>query len=70
MRANCLCGSVAGVANLSDRLATLKDDFPDSRYVPCVTVKCPSLKRPAKSKAPTTCHEYLLRTSGAKPEEN
>jgi tetratricopeptide (TPR) repeat protein len=54
-----------------DRLATLTGDFPDSRYIPCIAVKCPSLKRPAKSKAPATCHEYLLRETGKpKPEEN
>lgn len=44
-----------------DRLATLASDFPDSRYVPCTSVRCPSVKRPAKSKAPATCHEYLMR---------
>jgi len=52
-----------------DRLATLTSDFPDSRYVPCTSVRCPSVKRPAKSKAPATCHEYLLREpSTAKPD--
>ena len=45
------------------------DDFPDSRYVPCASLRCPSIKRPAKSKAPATCHEYLLRETGnPKPE--
>lgn len=44
-----------------DRLATLADDFPDSRYVPCAVEKCPSIKRPAKSKAPTTCRPYIGR---------
>ena len=44
-----------------DRLSTLAGDFPDSRYVPCASMKCPAIKRPSKSKAPTTCHEYLLR---------
>jgi outer membrane protein assembly factor BamD (BamD/ComL family) len=44
-----------------DRLATLTSDFPDSRYVPCTSLRCPAVKRPAKSKAPATCHEYLLR---------
>lgn len=44
-----------------DRLSTLADDFPDSRYVPCATLRCPSIKRTAKSKAPATCHDYLLR---------
>ena len=44
-----------------DRLATLTSDFPDSRYVPCTSLRCPSVKRPTKSKAPTTCHDYLLR---------
>ena len=51
------------------RLETLTDDFPDSRYVPCVSLRCPSIKRAAKSKAPATCHEYLLRETGnPKPE--
>lgn len=43
------------------RLATLVHDFPDGRYVPCATGLCPSVKRPEKSKAPTTCHPYLMR---------
>ncbi len=43
------------------RLATLASDFPDSRYVPCATTMCPSIKRPAKSKAPQTCRSYLTR---------
>jgi outer membrane protein assembly factor BamD (BamD/ComL family) len=52
-----------------DRLATLTSDFPDSRYVPCATLRCPSVKRAAKSKAPASCHEYLLREAPpAKPE--
>jgi outer membrane protein assembly factor BamD (BamD/ComL family) len=46
------------------RLETLTDDFPDSRYVPCASLRCPSIKRSAKSKAPATCHEYLLRETG------
>ncbi len=51
------------------RLETLTDDFPDSRYVPCASLRCPSIKRAAKSKAPATCHEYLLRETGnPKPE--
>lgn len=45
-----------------DRLATLTSDFPDSRYVPCAMERCPSIKRPSKSKAPATCHAYLTRT--------
>ena len=44
------------------RLSTLATDFPDSRYVPCASLKCPAIKRPSKSKAPTTCHEYLVRS--------
>jgi outer membrane protein assembly factor BamD (BamD/ComL family) len=52
-----------------DRLATLAGDFPDSRYVPCASLRCPAIKRGAKSKAPATCHDYLLRETGkAKPE--
>ena len=54
-----------------DRLTTLVGDFPDSRYVPCATLRCPSIRRTAKSKAPATCHEYLLREAGkSKPEED
>lgn len=48
-----------------DRLATLASDFPDSRYVPCAALRCASIKRPSKSKAPTTCHAYLLREANA-----
>jgi TolA-binding protein len=48
------------------RLATLASDFPDSRYVPCAVERCPSIKRPSKSKAPKTCHAYLTR----EPSEN
>jgi outer membrane protein assembly factor BamD (BamD/ComL family) len=55
------------VSTACDRLATLVSDFPDSRYVPCATVRCAAIKRPSRSKAPTTCHEYLLR--GAAPDE-
>lgn len=43
------------------RLSTLAKDFPDSRYVPCVTVYCPEVRRQAASKAPNACHDYLLR---------
>jgi len=43
-----------------DRLETLTRDFPDSRYVPCASVRCPSIRRPAKSLAPATCHAYIL----------
>jgi tetratricopeptide (TPR) repeat protein len=46
------------------RLSTLTSDFPDSRYVPCAMGRCPSIKRPSKSKAPQTCHEYLTREAG------
>jgi len=52
-----------------DRLATLTSDFPDSRYVPCTSLRCPSLKRPAKSKAPATCHEYLMREASPPPSQ-
>lgn len=43
-----------------DRLDTLASDFPDSRYVPCAIERCPGVKRASKSKAPKTCHPYLL----------
>lgn len=48
-------------ASACDRLGALVSDIPDSRYVPCAIERCPSLKRPSKSKAPATCHAYLLR---------
>jgi TolA-binding protein len=38
------------------KLVTL---FPDSRYVPCSSERCPAIKRPARSKAPATCRAYL-----------
>lgn len=47
------------------RLSTLTSDFPDSRYVPCAIEKCPSISRPAKSKAPKSCHAYLTRDPSA-----
>lgn len=50
------------------RLSTLVNDFPDSRYVPCVVERCASIKRPSKSKAPKTCHPYLTRGPG--PDDN
>jgi outer membrane protein assembly factor BamD (BamD/ComL family) len=50
-----------------DRLATLASDFPDSKYVPCATERCPSIKRPSKSKAPPTCHAYIERTPAPAP---
>ncbi len=51
------------------RLSTLASDFPDSRYVPCAVERCPSIKRPSKSKAPKTCHAYLTREPSRKPGE-
>lgn len=45
-----------------DRLGTLVSDIPDSRYVPCAVDKC-KLSRPKDSKAPKTCHAYLLKPS-------
>lgn len=46
-----------------DRLGRLVKDFPDSRFVPCAVESC-KLARPAKSKAPSTCRDYL-REGGA-----
>lgn len=43
------------------RLGTLAKEFPDSRYVPCAVDRCGTIQRPAKSKAPATCREYLRR---------
>lgn len=42
------------------RLSTLASDFPDSKFVPCASVRCPKVERPSKSKAPKECHPYLL----------
>lgn len=53
-----------------DRLKTLTNDFPDSRYVPCVTARCPDIKRPDKSKAPATCRGYIERGEGASQPEH
>lgn len=56
-------------ATACDRLATLAHDFPDSRYVPCATDRCTSIKRPAKSKAPKICHPYVGREERPHDEE-
>lgn len=48
-------------SKMCDRLATLVHDFPDSRYVPCASERCPSIRRPSKSEAPKTCHAYIVR---------
>ncbi len=50
-------------AEACGRLDTLLHDFPDSRYVPCAIKECPSLQRPAKSRAPDVCHPYIERGS-------
>ncbi len=44
-----------------ERLASLAEDIPDSRYVPCAMQLCPRVKRAAKSKAPAECHPYIQR---------
>ena len=51
------------------RLSTLAGDFPDSRYVPCASLRCPSIKRTSKSKAPATCHDYLIRENAKSAPE-
>lgn len=56
------------LGTMCDRLATLASDFPDSRYVPCAIERCPSIKRPSKSKAPTTCRAYLTREGSPNDE--
>lgn len=43
------------------RLATLTKTFPDSKFVPCASARCPSIARPDRSKAPRTCHAYITR---------
>ena len=54
-------------ATACERLSTLAGEFPDSRYVPCAALQCPSIQRPSRSKAPTSCHAYLLREDPASP---
>lgn len=48
------------------RLALLAKDFPDSRYVPCAVEQC-RVTRPAKSKAPAACRDYLKKPGAAAP---
>jgi len=48
-------------------LGTLVSALPDSKYVPCALGQCPKLERPKKSRAPATCHAYLVR--GPAPQE-
>ncbi len=51
-----------------DRLGTLVEKFPDSRFVPCAMAQCPTLERPRASVAPKECHEYIAReTDGERP---
>jgi outer membrane protein assembly factor BamD (BamD/ComL family) len=50
------------------RLATLTGDFPDSRYVPCAALRCPSLPRPKSTRAPSSCHAYLVREPSSTSE--
>lgn len=42
------------------RLRALVSAAPDSRYVPCAIDRC-KIERPSESKAPKTCHAYLVR---------
>ncbi|MBN9161466.1 MAG: tetratricopeptide repeat protein, partial [Myxococcales bacterium] len=53
-----------------NRLSTLASDFPDSRYVPCAVERCPSIKRPSKSKAPKSCRDYLSREPGERADDD
>jgi tetratricopeptide (TPR) repeat protein len=46
-----------------ERLASLAEDIPDSRYVPCAMQLCPRVKRAKDSRAPTECHPYILRAA-------
>ncbi len=48
------------------RLSTLVSQFPDSRYVPCITTMCSDMTRPNKSKAPKECPAYILKSENAK----
>jgi len=43
------------------RLTKLVRSEPDSRYVPCVTMRCANVERPKDSHAPKRCHAYILR---------
>jgi tetratricopeptide (TPR) repeat protein len=55
------------LAHRCDLLASLVHDFPDSRYVPCATERCPRLTAPDKSAAPKVCHAYIERQEAAEP---
>lgn len=48
------------------RLSTLVNQFPDSRYVPCITTMCADVTRPSKSKAPKECPAYVLKSENTK----
>jgi tetratricopeptide (TPR) repeat protein len=52
-----------------DRLGTLIEKFPDSRYVPCAIEQCRTLARPRDSAAPRECHEYIARDAGRQVPE-
>lgn len=52
-----------------DRLETLVSTFPNSRYVPCATLKCAHIKRPKESKAPAECRGYLTRAMSSETED-
>lgn len=52
-------------AEACDRLRTLVSELHDSRFVPCAIAVCPEIARPKESRAPKTCHAYLLRGESA-----
>jgi outer membrane protein assembly factor BamD (BamD/ComL family) len=58
-------GDMAGACGTLNMLVR---EFPDSRYVPCAILQCPQLARPANSKAPKECHDYLLRRRNKEAE--
>ncbi len=56
-----IIGASGDASAACSRLAKLVRSEPDSRYVPCVTLRCANIERPKESHAPKRCHKYLER---------
>jgi tetratricopeptide (TPR) repeat protein len=51
-------GDASGACSRLERLVRTQ---PDSRYVPCVSLRCTNIERPKESHAPRRCHAYITR---------
>ena len=58
-----LWGEEGDTGTACERLETLADQFPDSRYVPCAAQRCPRITRASGSKAPRTCRASIERSA-------